>query len=416
MIKIICILLCIAFVKIPYRIPLSALILNLQIYKPIYTPIEFNSLLFIDTVAYVIITITLWVSTITLFNSHKTRHYIIMSVLTICTATFLIKHIILFYIFFEIAILPIIILIIEWGYPPERISATIYIISFTIIRRWPFLIICMYKQIIMLNLFKTNTISTTIRILLLLIFLVKTPIFLLHTWLPKAHVESPTVGSALLAGIYLKLGYYGSIRTIPLTCFSPLSISILTVFVLRGGVILSILIIKDIDMKFIVAISSVIHITASIILTLKGRASRFLGLIRYITSHRYVSAAIFYLVGQFTNVSNSRNLLISSKLTNQPRLWSVIIMPILFANLGIPPFLSFHGECLLFTKMLYSTKILTTLLLLFSLNLAMHTIIIISLLHNNNITYMSASQDDLKFRATIYMLMAPCTILSTWIV
>lgn len=125
---------------------------------------------------------------------------------------FIRRKIIYFYIFFEAALIPIFLLILGWGYQPERLQAGLYIIFYTLFASLPLLIIIFMKQkdfeyvrIIRGELGRRWAGYVSI-IFFIFAFLVKLPMFLVHLWLPKAHVEAPVAGSMILAGVLLKLG------------------------------------------------------------------------------------------------------------------------------------------------------------------------------------------------------------------
>ena len=194
-------------------------------------------------------------------------------------------------------------------------------------------------------------------------FASKIPMFPLHIWLPEAHVEAPTVGSVLLAGILLKLGVYGflrfSITLFPLASvyFSPL----VYFFSIIGVIYASLTAIRQTDFKRVIAYSSVAHMNLITLGIFSFNNISIEGALLQSISHGFVSGALFLLIGILYDRYHSRLLYYYGGLVHTMPLYSIFFLFFTLANIALPGTSSFVGEFLILTG-IYKTSIMTSVL------------------------------------------------------
>lgn len=213
--------------------------------------------------------------------------------------------VVLFYFFFEIRIIPTFFLIIYWGLNYERLRAAYYLIIYILIISFPILIflLTIFKNRLTFKFTLLNELIIIYRFNLggyLIIygaFFIKIPIYIVHIWLPKAHVEAPVYGSIILAGVLLKIGGYGLIRFLIIFIKRSLKFNYL-IFRLRivGAVLMRINCIIQVDIKRLVAYSSVVHINIIIGAILTLFKLGFIGGYIIIIAHGLCSSGLFYIV------------------------------------------------------------------------------------------------------------------------
>lgn len=338
----------------------SALSGGMQEYSTLYFAIGLDGIsLFFVLLTCFLIPVCLLVgwNSVQIYVKEYCIAFLVMESLMI--AVFSVLDLLLFYIFFESVLIPMFIIIGIWGSRERKIRAAyqffLYTLFGSVLMLLAVLLVFFQAGSTDLQLLYTTPFSEKREILLWCAFFasfaVKVPMVPVHIWLPEAHVEAPTAGSVLLAGILLKLGTYAflrfSIPIFPYACvyFTPLIYTMSVIAIIYT----SLTTLRQVDLKKIIAYSSVAHMNFVTLGLFSLNAQGVEGSIMLMLSHGIVSPALFLLVGALYDRHKTRLLRYYGGCARTMPVFAILFLFFTMANISLPGTSSFVGEFLVLT-------------------------------------------------------------------
>lgn len=294
--------------------------------------------------------------------------------------TFSSTNILFFFVFFEFTLIPMFLLILFWGSRQRKLHAAFLFFFFTVLGSALLLvgILYLYKLCDTFQIYAISLIHLDYKYQLILCslfflgFAVKIPVVPFHIWLPEAHVEAPTSGSIILAGLLLKIGTFGMLRFMlphlneAILTFRPLIFTLALISIYYA----SFMALTQVDLKKIIAYSSISHMGFVLLGLFSLNYYGIIGSIYIMFSHGLVSSALFYIIGTLYDRYKTKNILEYGGLASTMPLFSVFFFLLTLANISFPLTSNFSAEIITLlgvTEVNYFVSGLATFSMIFTL-------------------------------------------------
>nr|AOY40028.1 NADH dehydrogenase subunit 4 [Scolytinae sp. BMNH 1040327] len=345
----------------------------------------------LDMLSFSLCCLSFWVSSLMVLASGLLKKKFFFSDIFLLVILFLLVSLIItfsslnlfvFYLFFEISLVPTLFLIVGWGNQPERLLAGMYLFFYTLLASLPMLVGLFYLKNFLSTLefyFLFDSGSIFLYFCINLVFFVKIPMFSVHLWLPKAHVEAPISGSMILAGIMLKLGGYGLLRFMKLFLTAGMKINFFFIIIsMLGAVIISLVCLRQSDLKMLIAYSSVSHMALALVGALTLSFWGFSGCLLMMLAHGLSSSGLFCLANFSYERTGSRSFFLNKGLMQimpSMALWWFLLCS---SNMAAPPSLNLMSEIILMVSIFLYSKIFMVVLFFLAFYSAVYSLFLYS--------------------------------------